>query len=170
MVVLLQLVADMFEDYLKQLKSLEGKYVTIGIQGEKGEQKKIVRLHPANVKLPRGTKREGIDENITVAQVARDNEFGVPSKKIPKRSFLRSVFKEKRREINKIAQDVLLKDPSKFYDTLGTYLVGQIVRKINSGEFKSNSEFTIERKGSSKPLIDTGQLRNSLTYKVSSYD
>lgn len=35
-----------------------------------------------------------------------------------------------------------------------------------NGEWEPNSPLTIERKGSSKPLIDKGDLRRSITYEV----
>lgn len=35
-----------------------------------------------------------------------------------------------------------------------------------NGEWASNSPATIKKKGSSKPLIDTGRLRGSITYEV----
>lgn len=154
---------------LEQIKNLENKYVTIGIHGDKGEQKKLVRLHPKWAILPRGTKREAIDPKITVAQVAAENEFGDRKKNIPQRSFLRSVLKEKSREINQLAQKSLNK-PDQFYDVIGSYILSQINKKIVSGISPANSPFTIKRKGSSTPLVDTGQLKAALTYKVSSND
>jgi hypothetical protein len=44
--------------------------------------------------------------------------------------------------------------------------VGVIKQRIANGIAPPNSPYTIARKGSSKPLIDTGQLRNSITYQV----
>jgi phage gpG-like protein len=154
---------------LEQIKNLENKYVTIGIHGDKGEQKKLVRLHPKGANIPRGTKREAIDPNITVAQVAAENEFGNRKKNIPQRSFLRSVLKEKKREINQLAQNAL-KKPEIFYDVIGSYILNEVNKKIVSGISPANSPYTIKRKGSSTPLVDTGQLKAALTYKVSNYD
>jgi len=39
-----------------------------------------------------------------------------------------------------------------------------IVENIKKGEFKENFPLTKRLKGSSKPLMDTGSLRASLTY------
>lgn len=36
------------------------------------------------------------------------------------------------------------------------------------GKWEPNSEFTIKRKGSAMPLIDTGKLRGAITYEVES--
>lgn len=158
----------MSDNILDKIKNLEKKYVTIGIHGDKGEQKKIVRLHPHDKKLPKGTKRETVNPSLTVAQVAQWNEFGAG--KIPARSFLRSTFKKRRREIHNLAQQTLTTRPDIFYEVIGQYILNEIKKSINEGIPPPNSPVTIARKGSSKPLVDTGQLRNALTFKVSSYD
>jgi len=155
---------------LQDIKNLENMSVTIGIHGDKGEQKKIVRLHPHGQKLARGVKREGVDSNLTVAQVAAVNEFGNRKKNIPQRSFLRATLLEKNREITRLAQQTLTTKPKMFFDIIGQYVLNQINKKIVAGISPANSPATIAFKGSSTPLIDTGQLRNSLTYKVSSND
>jgi len=51
---------------------------------------------------------------------------------------------------------------------VGAFLEGQIKQTITRGraEWPPLSPETIKRKGSSKPLIDTGKLRNSVTHKV----
>ena len=52
---------------------------------------------------------------------------------------------------------------------IGTVLVGSAVQTITEGgrpvKYKPLAESTKARKGSSKPLIDKGTLRNSLDYK-----
>lgn len=171
---------------LEQIKNLENKYVTIGIHGDKGEQKKLVRtisatknlkevremLESANVKVVGKLTRHRVDKNLTVAQIAAYNEFGNtknPGKPPPQRSFLRSVLKEKKREINQLAQNAL-KKPEIFYDVIGSYILNEVNKKIVSGISPANSPYTIKRKGSSTPLVDTGQLKSALTYKVSNYD
>ena len=41
-----------------------------------------------------------------------------------------------------------------------------VVRKINKGPFTPNAPATVKRKGSSQPLIDTGNLRKSITFVI----
>ena len=38
--------------------------------------------------------------------------------------------------------------------------------KITSGSFAPNAESTIKKKGSSKPLVDTGRMRKSVNYVI----
>jgi hypothetical protein len=49
---------------------------------------------------------------------------------------------------------------------LGVSAQGDIQSEITSLRSPPNSPVTIARKGSSNPLIDSGQLRQSVTYKV----
>lgn len=49
---------------------------------------------------------------------------------------------------------------------LGILAQGDIQAEITSLSSPPNSPVTIARKGSSKPLIDTGEMRAAVTYKV----
>ena len=49
---------------------------------------------------------------------------------------------------------------------IGQLAAGDVKRIIAAGGFVENAAETILRKGSSKPLINTGQLRQSVTYQV----
>jgi phage gpG-like protein len=120
------------------------------------------------------------DARLTVAQIATIHEFGKVIHQprmgrtivIPQRSFLRATIDE---HANAIARrNVLLMQGymlGKFefgpaLELLGQYVVGVIKQRIANGIAPPNSPWTIRAKGSSKPLIDTGQLRNSITYQV----
>ncbi|MEM8168046.1 hypothetical protein Q4R38_18910, partial [Morganella morganii] len=49
---------------------------------------------------------------------------------------------------------------------VGEKLSGEVKRKIQSGINPELDPKTVARKGSSKPLIDTGNLLQSITYEV----
>ena len=149
---------------LDQLKALDGKFVTIGIHGEEGEQKKLVRRIPMTQKVATGTKRESVNPNLTVSQVASWNEFG--TNKIPARSFIRGTYTKRHKDIIDHVAKFLYRDPENLLEHVGLYVVSLIQEEIRKGIEPGNSKYTIARKGSSKPLIDTGQLINSITYKV----
>jgi hypothetical protein len=51
-------------------------------------------------------------------------------------------------------------------DAAGVEGVSLVQRKMIQGPFAPNAPSTIKRKGSSRPLIDTGQLRQSVSYVV----
>ncbi|BEM41647.1 hypothetical protein [uncultured Serratia sp.] len=91
---------------------------------------------------------------------------------VPERSFLRSTVAENKaaaasflaRGINAaLTGDADIKTP---FDALGRNMAGLAQRKIQSGIAPPLSAATIARKGSSKPLIDSGQLVQSITWEV----
>ena len=101
---------------------------------------------------------------------AASNEFG--TEKNPERSFLRSTVDEKKRKFikfidrqkinivkSRISRNVALR-------RLGVFAESEVVKKINRGPFVPNKPSTIAKKGSSKPLIDTGRMRASIISKV----
>ena len=117
---------------------------------------------------------------LTVAQLATIHEFGKvihqPRMRrtivIPERSFLRATVDLYRDAIARrqvlLSQGYILGkfDLKPAMELLGQYVVGLIKQRIANGIPPANSPYTIANKGSSKPLIDTGQLRNSITYTV----
>lgn len=147
------------------------------------ERMRVVRGTGAVVKVGvQGTQAAANHQNthLTVAQLAAIHEFGKvihqPRMRrtivIPERSFLRATIDQYRDAITR--RDVLLAQGyvlGKFelkpsLELLGQYVVGLIKQRIANGIAPPNSPWTIAQKGSSKPLIDTGQLRNSITYQV----
>lgn len=110
--------------------------------------------------------------SITNAELGVIHEFGVPEKGIPERSFMRSTASEEADNLGRLAKIQIaecLKGETSTHDafaTVGAYLQGKIVEKITDGDFELNTEATVKRKKSSKPLIDTGQLRGAITYEV----
>lgn len=108
--------------------------------------------------------------NMNLAEVATAHEFG--TEKIPERPFMRQAFDTSNRKIS----DFIKKERDKIYrgesstneslHKLGVLHQGQVQETITTGEFKPLAPSTIKRKGSSKPLIDTGRLRQSINFEV----
>jgi len=118
----------------------------------------------------------GSVDGTAIAEYAAYNEYGVPGKKkkwnIPPRPFIRGWLENHQDEI-KAMQDKLFKNVSEgkmSADTaikkLGQFAQDGIKRYIMDGEFEPNAESTVQHKGSSRPLIDTGAMRNNVRYKV----
>jgi hypothetical protein len=110
------------------------------------------------------------DLNSEVLQYAIYNEFGTD--KIPERSFIRATFDIYQDDIFKFVT-IKLKEHSEAKITtdqlkkqFGEFLVSLIKKQIKFGEYEVNSDYTIAQKGSSKPLIDTGLMLKSISYKV----
>lgn len=106
----------------------------------------------------------------TVLDVAIFNEFG--GGKVPARSFIRAWADENRSKIEndlKDAGDGILRQYGGgvvAMERLGLRYVGEIQQRIAAGIAPENAPSTIARKGSSKPLINTGQLRSSIKSKI----
>ncbi len=132
-----------------------------------GKPKRVITvgIHAADGKEPH---KNGHGE--TLADIAAIHEFGAPG--IPQRSFLRAWFDEnqqKTKEATKrMAQSVLQgkRTRNQAIELLAQTFVAQIQRRIAQGIQPPNSPVTIALKGSSTPLIDTGQLRTSITYAI----
>lgn len=136
-------------------KTLKGNYTTrVGILGEKAQ-------------------RQNGDTHKTNAEIGAIHELGLVAG-IPQRSFLKMPLETKL--FDKISSEkedyyLALKNDKlrKWFEAVGIWCEEIIDNAFLSGGFGSwapNSPITITIKGSSKPLIDTGQLRASITSKV----
>lgn len=101
-----------------------------------------------------------------VAQVAHDNEYG--TSKIPPRPFFRNAIKENKKEWLQLYKDTQFqtKDMLKTLGVVGTVIKDDIATSITDLSDPPNAPSTIKQKGSSNPLIDTGVMRNSVTYEI----
>lgn len=123
------------------------------------------------VGLPRGAGE--YPDGTSVILVGIIHEFGAPGAGIPMRSFLRAGIAEADAEIRSLIRKVAKAaldgriQEIQALELLGTRAVSIVQRKIVSGPFEPNDPRTIARKGSSSPLQDTGLLKQSITYEVS---
>lgn len=110
----------------------------------------------------------GDGKGVTVAEVAVFNEYGTG--RIPARPFMRETIEQTDNwaaESAKVHNAVIDgKDPYEVAELLGQKAASDVQDTIYDGDFVPNSPATIKKKGSSKPLIDTGQLVGSITYVV----
>ena len=91
---------------------------------------------------------------------------------IPERPFMRNAMKSNANKygnaLARSAAGILRGDVSAYsaLDKLGQVAQQDIRNEITSLKSPPNSPVTIARKGSSNPLIDTGEMRNSVSYEV----
>jgi len=94
---------------------------------------------------------------------------------IPERSFLRSTIDDKKTKIRKfvialVAASFKKNDVNivKILNLIGFKVVSEVQLKITKGDddWPKNSPFTIFRKGSTKPLLDTGRMRQSISHEL----
>lgn len=117
-----------------------------------------------------GIQQGEMNDGQAIAEYAAYNEFGTEN--IPERSFMRSTFDENLsgikqdmdRRYSQVVEGKLTVD--KALGLIGLRHQDQIKDKIGSNLPPPNAPATIEAKGSSKTLIDTGAMKNSVHYLV----
>lgn len=133
--------------FQRMLKEIADKEVRIGFQHGKA------------------TEEDGTD----VCDVAAWNELGTVN--MPSRPFLRKSVDENEGKINSFLQSKM-KDlvrgvsAEQVLKEIGIFQKDLIQEKITEGSFAPNAESTVRQKGSSKPLIDSGRMRQSVNYVI----
>ena len=134
-----------FLETTKELNLLDDLWVSVGIHAaEDGER----------------------DEGGNV-EIATFHEFGLG---VPERSFLRTTMDERRGDIARLMTKALNRVGSisakDALSILGQFVENAVKAKITSLNEPPNAPSTIAKKGSSNPLVDTGQMKNSVTHRV----
>lgn len=125
--------------------------------------------HSVLVGLPAG-KGHGIDSGLSVAEVGAWLEFGTWN--APERPWLRPGILKNLGAFRRLAQVDLVGiaegrlSMDAALNRLGVFAVGRVQNEITHGPAVPNAPSTIAKKGSSVPRIDTGMVRQSVTYVV----
>lgn len=138
-----------------KLEAAEKAYVKVGILASKG-----------------GGSKHDADGDATIAEVAAWNEYG--TERIPERSFIRSTFAKRDADLERITTKLCRQfvtgkvSLTRALDILGTWGATAIKKTITSGTGvpPPNAASTIARKGSSRPLVDTGRLLGAISHEV----
>ena len=121
------------------------------------------------------TRNDGDKSGITNAELMLIQMFGSVTRNIPPRDPLLAPLIKKRRELLKslatgeMREAFMAGDYKKMFMLLGVKaeeFVQQAFETGGFGEWPKNASSTILAKGSSAPLIDTGELRKSVTSDV----
>lgn len=106
------------------------------------------------------------------AKKATWQEYGT-SRGIPARPFLRNTqYENENQWRQKTGQDIVQVfegslSSSAVLSKLGLLMVQDIRKTIDAGNFAPLSPVTVAKKGSSKPLVDTGDMYGAITHKES---
>lgn len=137
-----------YQEYLQECFDTDIVEVTVGVHSEEGSQS------------TKGGK--------TVAEIATINEFGLG---VPARPAITG-WADSKTDAVEILRDAIakgLKARRKIgasLDRVAQAWAGEIQARISAGIPPKNAESTVKKKGSSKPLIDTGQYRSSIRGRV----
>lgn len=121
---------------------------------------KTVRNRKRNVPEPPALKAGVTDPRR--AQIAIANEFGTAS--IPPRPAFSTAVARVRSE--PLPQLRIIDDPELASETMGIHVVELMRYEIDALSSPPNSPETIDKKGSSNPLVDTGELLKSVEYEI----
>ena len=143
-------------------------------KGFAGLRRDIERLKKSDVLVgvPASTTDRKEDQ-ITNAGLLFLHTHGSPINNIPARPTLEPAITENQALISpqlaKASQAIMDNKPAeaeKYLMRAGTIAANAAKRKFGSAELAPNAPSTIARKGSDKPLIDTGSLRRSIVAVV----
>lgn len=109
---------------------------------------------------------------FTVAALAVAHEFGVPDQGLPARPFMRQTWDNNQADVRakqRLAFGMALRgrwSTRVALERLGLDYEDKVRATIDAGNFEPLKAATKRRKGSSRILIDTGDLRRRVTSKV----
>lgn len=112
------------------------------------------------------------EDGTPLAVIAAANEFGTA--RIPERSFLRSTVDSHQGDYEEeLGQGLAravdgggVQEVDRTLRRMGVRAVADVQTTMRELDTPPNAPSTIERKGTDNPLIDTGQLRQSIDYEV----
>lgn len=110
------------------------------------------------------------DDGTDICDVAAWNELGTIN--IPSRPFMRDTVENNENEISDFMKKEVLdivkngKTAEQAFKEIGIKVKDLMQQTITEGNFTPNAPSTIRKKGSSKPLIDSGRMRQSVNYVI----
>lgn len=128
--------------------------------------------HQVRIGFPAGVQHNSEGDSIAMAELAAVHEFGAHSVGIPERPFMRTSIQKNRTRYVALTRQNIKKILQKQMDIrtalgqLGELAKGDMQKEIAQGSFAPLKPSTIRRKGSSKPLIDSGQMRQSIAWEL----
>lgn len=160
----------LFKKIAKQKATLE-----VGFWGDmyEGNDKpfyaNVAKPNSISAKHPYGVpRRYGVKKPVSVATVATSNEFGRPEKNQPPRPFMRDTVRKNWRKWRTFIQDRLpiTLDLKKTLIELGDIAKDDMRNEIITFSYPPNRPSTIKAKGFNDPLIDSGQMAESVRMEV----
>lgn len=157
---------NLFPEMETSLKRLDGKTVSVGVLGG-GEQAWLASIHEYGCRIKVTDRmraylhKTGLHLKATTTHIV-----------IPERAFLRNGYDESKDEVlDKCEQtiaDVIggTMSADQFCELVGLLLKGKIQDYARNLDSPPNHPYTVENKGSSNPLVDTGDMIGAISYKV----
>ncbi len=186
MVVKLETIADRMPELGAILEEFKQSDVLVGIPERRGSREGealtnaellFIHTHGVRKKAMREEMQEAMDTGSPYSEAYQlyIQEYGSPLWHSPPRPVLEPAITDQKeeiaRELSKAVAALLEQNPIGFQ--VGLHRAGQIAENAARDWFTNpkngwapNSVLTVAEKGSSNPLIDTGQMRKAITHVV----
>ena len=157
-------IKNEFPSMKKRMDELNGNAIEVGVL--QGEHAWLASIHEWGCKIPVTPKMraflhgQGLHLNASTTEI-----------EIPERSFLRTGYDQNREKVIKHAQMMMADvvsgdmDEGKLLKGVGEELADAIKEYATDLNSPANHPFTIDRKGSSNPLADTGDMIGGITWR-----
>lgn len=151
--------------FMRELQELSRLKVCIGYQSSDGEHK----ARKQNGKRRKKGKTPKEDKSVSNLDVAMWNELG--TSRSPSRPFMRNSI-DNHTDVIRAAAGAQIKQLATgasaraVLESMGTMQKGLMQHEITEGHFLANAPSTIRRKKSDRPLVDTGQMRQSIHFVI----
>lgn len=148
----------------KALKTLGGLKIQVGVMGEIAW---LARVHEYGCKIQVTPKMRAFLHSKGL-HLKDSTEYIT----IPERAFLRNGYDENKEEVIEIAKGVICDiihgylSVDEYGRIVGDELVSRIQDHATDLSSPENHPFTVKQKGSDNPLMDTGQMIDSIGYEV----
>lgn len=148
------------------VEGLNGKKVSVGVLGG-GENAWLAGIHEYGCQIEVTDKmraylhRMGLHLKATTTHIT-----------IPERAFLRNGYDENKDEVIAKAEAVLgdviggTMTPTQLFELVGLLLKSKIQDYARDLDSPPNHPYTVENKGSSNPLVSSGDMIGAIDYKV----
>lgn len=136
----------------------------------KGLEQRMAQDGLVLVGVPEGAG--AYEDGLTIATIAAVNNFGSADGKIPPRPFLAPAIEKGAPQYRRLAEVMLPKvlsgemEMRAMLELMGQLAEGHVKQEITDLRTPPNAKSTIAAKGSDNPLIDTGNLRQSIRYVI----
>jgi hypothetical protein len=139
-------------------------------KGKLPKGKSFVKAGRIGIQGSKASAPHGQGKGQTIGEIAAEHELGLG---VPQRSFLRAYTDQEDKTIRQRLKDAALRielagsTPDKEIGLICARIQAGVQEYIANGQVEPpNAPATIARKGSSTPLIDTGQLRSAITWEL----
>jgi hypothetical protein len=173
---------------MKRLEKLSSQKVCVGVPAEDAEREgsdvsnaDLVYIHTHGVRPPaeRAEMQANINKGVkySAAMQMYIREHGSFAYQVPPRPIIEPAIENSKEQIGKLLgfaakQAADNGDTTAALEDVGTYASGKVKAWFTDAKngWAPNAPSTIKRKGSAQPLIDTGTLRDSITFVVRGED